>query len=345
MQNRHEQTLKSGLIFIGLLMQVVGLIVFIFFFQQSFLASYTTEKFVSLSKDSGVCTEVCIRAAVVVCVFTFVCVFTYFEHYISSHTQTHTITHAQVSRPYTIPFITADFEANWQGTLDFNSNLNYYAFNLFDLSLTLGEYQDLMKSFADAVAVVGYMAERSELAVNLLYFNSWTHSITTEGSLGGKVTQTMSFASHAINILGTDFISGTVMDVKVKKLRRFFMHISHKHALTNTCTNTNTHTHRAIVPSTPRKRLTTLPQVTYLHVCTQTRHQHAYIVNIIQLTKSLAHAGELIMTFSMEHWFDTGNYTYLQPCVHALDEIYLGYDSDVSTTHTHKHKHTLSLSL
>jgi len=126
-----------------------------------------------------------------------------------------------VSRPYTIPFITADYYANWQGTFNFNSNNNFYVFNLFDLSLNMIEYTALMKNFEDALAVVGYNAERSELAVNLLYFNTWTHSITTEGSLGGKVTQTLSFASHAINILGTDYISGTVMDMKVRACRSY----------------------------------------------------------------------------------------------------------------------------
>jgi len=163
-------------------MQMTFMAVFFYFFYQSFMASYVTQKFVSLSPDSGVCKP--------------------------------------VARPYTIPYITADFNANWQGTFSYNSNRNFYAFNLFDISLSSEGYVALMKEFADAIAIVGGVAQRSELSVSLLYFNSYSYSIATDGSLGGKVTQTLSFPAHAINILGTEFISGTVMNMKVDQSRK-----------------------------------------------------------------------------------------------------------------------------
>ena len=166
------------------------------------------------------CVRVCGCVCDRVCVFLLATLHLFHTHLRARFTHPK-LTQTQVSRPYTIPFITADYDANWQGTFNFNSNNNFYVFKLFDLSLNMIEYTALMKTFEDALAVVGYNAERSELAVNLLYFNTWTHSITTVGSLGGKVTQTLSFASHAINILGTDYIAGTVMDMKVRACRSY----------------------------------------------------------------------------------------------------------------------------
>eukprot|EP01042_Synura_sphagnicola_P003723 gene3723-4644_t len=87
-------------------------------------------------------------------------------------------------------------------------------FSLSDLTLTVDEYQDWMSLILDEVSRVGEIMTQNDLAVNLLYWSSWSYNQPTSSN-GGDSNQVVVFTGDASIIMDQNFIQGTIANANL----------------------------------------------------------------------------------------------------------------------------------
>eukprot|EP01042_Synura_sphagnicola_P002009 gene2009-2387_t len=87
-------------------------------------------------------------------------------------------------------------------------------FSLSDLTLTKEDYQDWMSLLLDEVSGVGEIMTQNDLAVNLLYWSSWSYTQPTSSN-GVDSNQVVEFTGDASIIIDQTFIQGTIANANL----------------------------------------------------------------------------------------------------------------------------------
>jgi len=79
-----------------------------------------------------------------------------------------------VPKPWTLSSIGADFNGYWQGRTQYNDNVQYYIFSLFNFVATEATYQTWVHNIEMALRELGEQSVNQDLGLNLVYWYDFT---------------------------------------------------------------------------------------------------------------------------------------------------------------------------
>lgn len=168
---------KKAIAMIGYMSRVIFIAAFISFFSTNFQNAYYIQKFLSVVKEAGNCNP--------------------------------------VPKVWTYAGMLADLNGNWMPSSDFTSSKAIYTLNLLAFEMPKEQYSSFIGNISESLQAVGKLSSTQDLAVNLIYWNSWAHTIptSTPGATSSSTLHQIMLTGDATYIMFKDIIQGTIASV------------------------------------------------------------------------------------------------------------------------------------